>query len=389
MIDYESLRPYATAIELEYLEATIKHGSQDAAARVLNKSRSTVERGIGRLKRRAARFGLSPEHGMTHSVPPGFQVKGVSTLYNQDGKIAAQWVKSREDAEQREQIMREFVAALAEDVRGLHTPTKAPKAKNDTLSAYVLGDAHIGMYAWADECGDDFDSEIAVKDIRAAIDYLINAQPASEEAMFVNVGDFLHMDNRSNLTPASKHMLDVDTRYSRVIRIAVFAIRYCIDQLLKKHKRVTVVNVSGNHDQDSANWVSLCLSMYYEREPRVVIDSSPAAFHYHRFGKVLIGITHGDKIKLDDLPSIMASHKPEMWGETVHRYWFTGHIHHKKMMEYRGCIVESFNTLAAADAYTASHGYVSKREMQALTIHQDHGIIARAQCPIDLIRKST
>lgn len=206
--------------------------------------------------------------------------------------------------------------------------------------------------------------------------------------MFVNVGDFLHMDNRSNVTPQNKNMLDVDTRYARVIRIAVFAIRYCIDQLLKKHKIVRVVNISGNHDQDSANWISLCLSMYYEREPRVLIDASPAAFHYHQFGKVLIGITHGDKTKLDDLPSIMAAHKPILWGETKHRYWFTGHIHHKRMIEHRGCIVESFNTLAASDAYHSAHGYVSKREMQALTIHREHGIIARSQCPIDLIRKT-
>ena len=59
------------------------------------------------LKRRAAKMGYSPEHSMTHTVPPGFRTKGVSSLYNAEGVLTAQWVKSVEDPAAQEAFMRE------------------------------------------------------------------------------------------------------------------------------------------------------------------------------------------------------------------------------------------------------------------------------------------
>lgn len=386
----EMLRLFASDRQIEILDAVDKYGSQRKAADALGINRRSVERALKNVKAAAAKKGYSPEHDMTHIVPEGFGVKGVSGYYDKDGNLRGQWVKSAVDVETQKKLAKEFIEELAESVRGKHRPTKGPdNLPKDLLSLYGLGDAHIGMYAWADECGDDFDSEIAKRDIQAAIDYLIKAQPASEVGLLLNVGDFIHMDNRSNVTPAHGNLLDVDTRYARVIRIAAFTLKYCIDQLLKKHKKVIVINAQGNHDQDSAHWFSLCLDMYYEREPRVEINCSPDNFYYHEFGNVLIGATHGDKVKQEQLASIMASHKPEEWGRTKHRYFFTGHIHHKQQIELRGCIAESLNTLAARDSFHSSRGYLSKREMQAITYHKEYGEIGRTKCPIDAIRQAT
>ena len=38
---------------------------------------------------------------MTHTVPQGFGVKGVSTLYGADGAVRAQWVKSKADEQDK------------------------------------------------------------------------------------------------------------------------------------------------------------------------------------------------------------------------------------------------------------------------------------------------
>ena len=392
MIDPKLLEYASTDRQREILQAVIDHGGQSAAARALGVHRNAVDEKVAIAKKRAAAHGWSPEHDMTRTVPDGFKLKGTSTLYDDAGNQRLQWVKSTADQEAQAEMQRQFVQALAEDVRGMAEPLPAPKGPldEDTLTAYVVGDMHIGLYAYGEETGaDDFDSDIATAQVKAAVDYLVSASPASAQGMLVNVGDALHIDSRANVTPASGNLLDVDTRYSRLTRMCVFALRHCVERMLQKHSIVHIVNAQGNHDPDSAGWISLCLSAFYEREPRVQVDMTPNKFHYHTFGKNLIGITHGDKLKHDDLPAIMAAARPREWGEAEHRYWWTGHIHHKRQTEYRGCVVESFNTLAAPDAWHSASGYIAKREMQSLVLHREHGLIARSICPIGVVKEKS
>ena len=52
--------------------------------------------------------------------------------------------------------------------------------------------------------------------------------------------------------------------------------------------------------------------------------------HWHRFGKNLIGVTHGDTVKAQQLGPVMACDRPEDWGETAYRFWYTGHVHQNR-----------------------------------------------------------
>lgn len=368
----------------EILAAVTEHGSNRKAAKALEIDARWIDR---RMKRMALR-GHSPDHDMTHTVPDGFTVKGVSTLYREDGTVAQQWVKSTADQERQTAMMQEVIALLQEDVRGLAKPiAKSVKATLDrSLSAYMIGDAHFGLYAWKEEAGEDFDTSIASEDLRAAIDLLVEGAPASKTGFLVDVGDFLHADNRSNMTPASGNLLDVDSRFQRVIRIAVEALRYCIGRMLRKHDLVKVFIVPGNHNPDSAGWMALVLAAYYENEKRVVVETSPSKFFYEQFGKNLIGLTHGDKVKMADLPSIMAADQPEAWGSTKYRYWWTGHIHHTKRQEYRGCIAEAFNTLAASDAWHHASGYRSARQMTRIDLDSEYGEYNRGTASLQRVR---
>lgn len=339
-------------------------------------SPDTIRNGGNRLKCKAC--------NASSNVP---SVVGASTLYDRDGKVVQTWVKTANDKAAREAALGALAEAVAAEVRGLSKPLAVPKARlKGSLSAYIIGDAHFGMYAWSAECGEDFDTAIASKDLRAAIDLLVAGSPASETGFLVDVGDLLHADNRSNMTPASGNPLDVDTRFQRVIRIAVEALKYCIGRMLQKHRKVKVFVTPGNHNPDSAGWMAMVLDAYYCKDRRVEIETSPSKFYYERFGKTLIGITHGDKVKMPDLPSIMAADRAEDWGQTKHRYWWTGHIHHTKHQEYRGCFVEAFNTLAASDAWHHASGYRSARQMQRIDIDAEHGIYARGIANIGMLR---
>ena len=54
-------------------------------------------------------------------------------------------------------------------------------------------------------------------------------------------------------------------------------------------------------------------------------------FHgkYFRYGTNLIGATHGDGVKQNDLPLSMAEESTENWAKTKHRHIYTHHVHHK------------------------------------------------------------
>ena len=155
---------------------------------------------------------------------------------------------------------------------------------------------------------------------------------------------------------------------------------------LKKYPEVEVINAIGNHDDHSAVMLSAFLSAYFSDEPRVTVQPTTAKFHYVKFGKCLIGVTHGDTIKHNDLGELMATDKAEDWGSTEHRMWFVGHIHHSRKTELRGCTVESFRTLAAKDAWHAAKGYRSGRDMNAIVLHKDYGEVARYRCDIRMAR---
>lgn len=327
----------------------------------------------------AARGGWSPDHQMVHPVAPGFQVKGTSTLYGDDGSVKSQWVKTTQDSERVREALEAAVHAMAEDLPKV-TPRKAKGCwRTDLMVGYPIGDPHIGMSSWRAETGEDWDLQIARRVHCEAMAALVDAAPATETALVVNLGDMLHYDSMEAKTPRSGHMLDADGRYAKVIDVAVAMMRQCIESALSKHKFVHVVNVVGNHDETGALWLARLIATVYEREPRVTVDVNPSVFNYHRFGKVLIGMHHGHTCKPERLPGVMAADRAKEWGDCLHRYWWQGHIHHESKKEFPGCSVESFNTLAAKDAYANNGGWRSARTMQAVVFHREHGEVARSR----------
>lgn len=382
----EGLRPYATARQWEYLCAIAETGSSEGAAKKLCISGGTIRNAVKGLKSRAARQGYAPEHDMTRTVPDGFFTKGVSTYYNRDGEPIGQWVKTAIDQERQLEIFREAVEAMAEDLPRIKA-RPADKSYNDELMSVIpFGDPHFGMYAWADEVGNDFDLTIAKRDLCAAVQYLVSQSPTSKRCVIINLGDFFHADNTEGKTAKHGNVLDMDTRLPKVIRVGVSAMRQCIETALTRHEVVEVINAIGNHDEVLSMALSIMLANVYEDEPRVVVHDAPTRRHYVRHGKVLLGITHGDRTKDSELPGIMATEKAEDWGQTRHRYFYRGHHHHDTRMEYNGCMVEQFRTLAPGDAYAVGGGWLSGRDMKLIVHHKEYGEVARTTCSIDMLR---
>lgn len=381
-----SLRDFATARECEFLDAIEKHGSERKAAEALGVNRGTVSSAIRRVRYKAAKRGFSPEHDMQHVVPEGYKVRGTSTLYDEFGKPRLQWVKSDLDAEKQAELMRQALEVMAQEVRGLSPKVIAPhRVLADLLAVYPFGDPHVGLHVWGKECGEDFDLEIGRKLTFGAVDRLIASAPAAETAILLLLGDVFHMDDQTNQTPAHRHQLDVDSRYVKVLQVGIETYRHAVLRALQKHKKVYVKAIPGNHDPHAIWVLAFTLAAYFANEPRVEVDLGPSKFWFFRFGSVLIGATHGDTVKHEKLGSIMAADRPQDWGATKFRYWYTGHVHSKNVTEVPGVVCESFRTLAAQDAYASGHGYRAGRDMLCIVHHKDFGEIERHRCDVAML----
>jgi hypothetical protein len=157
--DNTDLDRHATETELRYLQAMRKSRSLREAARQCKRDRKTLSQAFSRLRKRVARVEPNTH---AHEAPPGYVLRGVSTLRDDKGQVVQQWVKTKVDHEQRMQVLREALEDVVSSARRLK-PLPAPKGRveQDLLSAYPLPDAHIGLLAWAQETGADFDLRIA------------------------------------------------------------------------------------------------------------------------------------------------------------------------------------------------------------------------------------
>jgi len=371
------LASYATVRQLEYLEAVEKHGSNRKAAEALGVDSSTIDKSMQALRKKAALAGYSPEHDMTRPVPDGFTLKGVSTYYDEAGKPRGQWVKSTVDQERQAAILREAYEAMAQDLPRVPAST-APEVTTDHLATvYTLTDSHVGMLAWHKEGGADWDLAIAERTLIGCFEQMVNASPPATVGFVNQLGDFLHSDGLLPVTPTSHHVLDQDGRFSKLVASAVRILRRVIDLALAKHEKVVLLLAEGNHDMASSIWLRVMFRALYENEPRVEVIDSELPYYAWQHGRTMLAFHHGHLKKNDHLPLLFAAQFPQVWGSTAKRYAHVGHRHHVEEKEHSGMKVVQHATLAARDAYAARGGWISERQVVAITYHAEHGEVAR------------
>lgn len=376
---YEELRPYATDEQWKRIEAIMRCGSNRAAAKALDLDEKSIRRTLKAVMRKAG--GQEPI-----VLPDPKRVTKVSTLYDDENNVVQQWVQEKPEDKARDEAWHAAIDAMASELpRELPVPFLAAEFNEDLLAAYPVGDHHTGMHSWGAETGADYDLKISERLLTGATDYLMGTTPSCGIAIIPFLGDFFHYDSHRPVTPQHGNLLDADSRFPKMVAVGIRSMRYMIRAALKRHRRVHVIVEPGNHDPYSSIFLMQCLVNLYENEPRVTIDTSPAHFHYFRFGACLIGTHHGDTVKAEKLPLIMAADRPEEWGKTQYRVWWTGHVHHESRKDYAGCSVESFRILAPVDAHAAQSGYRSARDMKAILLHRDYGEVARHTVNPDML----
>lgn len=263
------------------------------------------------------------------------------------------------------------IKSLAPTYRPTHVPLSFRKIESPHLFVVDIFDAHFGKLAWRAETGQDYDLRLASLVYRNAVEDLARyARDFPCERILFPIGnDFYHIDNLDSATTKGTRV-DSDGRYAKIIETGEWAIINAIDFLVKLAP-VDVVWIPGNHDRIASYHLARTLAAYYRTCPAVTVDCSPKIRKYYRYERNLIGLTHGNREKIDKLPRLMADESPSNWGETTRREWHVGHRHITELTQFGSVTVRKLASLSARDAWHFEEGYDSRRAAEAFVLSAD------------------
>ncbi|MGT1162908.1 winged helix-turn-helix domain-containing protein [Salmonella enterica subsp. enterica serovar Enteritidis] len=343
-------------------------------AKKFNMSRRNVQLRSARL----AKKGIGHGRDVSHLVPDGYKIKGTSSLVDEFGNTKLQWVKTDTDAERQVELMRAVIDGMKSDITPVSVVPPPKKRLNEKLlNLYTVSDFHLGMLAWADESGDDWDMKIAEDLFSKWFDAAFQKAPDAGVGVINLLGDFAHFDSLDAVTPSSGHVLDADTRYQKLVRYMIRMVRRVVNMALVKHKSVRLLIVQGNHDESGMIWLAEMFNTLYDNEPRVFVDTSPDVYKMVQHGKTTLFFHHGHKARFDAIEPVMIAKFRKAFGESVYSYAHVGHLHHQKIVESRNMVVEQHRTLAAKDAYASRGGWMSGRSANVITYSAEYGEVAR------------
>lgn len=295
------------------------------------------------------------------------------TSHVKDGLVVQEWVRHDVDAESAQARLRAMALGLT-DALPRAEPVTAPRGLNEKLLCqYTVTDLHLGLLSWKDESGADYDLKIAEDLILKWFRASIEGSPPAKYAILAQLGDFMHYDSMEAKTPTSGHVLDSDSRFQKIARVAVRVVRKIIAMLLEKHEFVKVVMADANHDPVSATLMREWMSAHYDEEPRIEVDTSATTYYYHEFGNVSLFYHHGHRRNVKDVDSVFAGKFREVYGRTKYSYAHVGHLHSDELKTTNLMKVERHETLAAPSSYEAAGGWISGRSAKVITYHSDYG----------------
>ncbi|XAM99493.1 DNA repair exonuclease [Escherichia phage HH3] len=376
-----------TKITDEQLIAEIQAGT---TVKEIAKKYGIALRNVYMRKARLSKKGIG--HGndavIRKRVADGFGVKRVSALVRGNGEEVMSWVITEQDKERQLEAMRAVVEGMNSEITPA-APVNAPCQYTqalDLLNLYTVSDFHLGMLAWGEETGEDWDMAIA-EDLfyRWFVEAFARA-PDAGTAVINILGDMAHFDSLDAVTPASGHVLDADTRYQKLVRYMIRMVRNVVELALQKHYKVKLLIVQGNHDESGMIWLAEMFNTLYENEPRVDVDTSPDVYKMVQHGKTTLFFHHGHKARFDVIEQVMIAKFRQAFGASEYSYAHVGHLHHQKIVESRNMIVEQHRTLAAKDAYASRGGWMSGRSANVITYSANYGEVARLTISPEMLK---
>lgn len=252
---------------------------------------------------------------------------------------------------------------------------RKPAKTSQHLAEIGLYDHHFGKLCWGEETGHSYDLKIAERQWQDATNAMLSrvAQYNVSQIVLPLGNDFFHVNDFHNQTSNFTRVESVDDRFSKVFRIGCRAAQYAVERCLELAP-VKILFVPGNHDRHTAWFMTEWLAAVFQGNKHVEIDNGPRERKYIAYGKSLIGYVHGDELKHDLLPQLMATEVPQLWAGSEFRTWHIGHWHKRKEVRYTvgdtlgGVEVRTLPSLCGTDAWHYRHGFTGNHRMSEVNL---------------------
>jgi hypothetical protein len=206
-------------------------------------------------------------------------------------------------------------------------------AREGLLAVVDPADVHIGKLSVLSETGRHYDSDVAehrlVEGCRSLCEQAM-ANGASQ-VLFVIGNDISHIDTPKRTTTSGTPQ-DTHGSIHSIFRAAVRGYNRAVQNALAMGLPVQIIYVPSNHDWVLGFTIAQTLAAIYGQHTNVIVsDYAISERHrkYVRFGRNLMGFSHGDGAKESDLPQIMQREARKHAAECDHLYWYLHHFHHK------------------------------------------------------------
>lgn len=275
-----------------------------------------------------------------------------------------------------EQLKDEIVKEMQE-----HSPKYKPINYTIKTDGHLLvidpADIHLNKLCSAFETADECDHDVIYNRVKDGVRGIVEKANGFhiERILFIAGNDVLHVDTPKNTTTAGTHQ-DVSLMWYDAFTLARRLYVECIEMLLTIAPIHVLYNPS-NHDYQNGFFLAQTIEAWFRNCNSITFDVNMQHRKYFTYGDNLIGSTHGDGAKDNDLALLMA-HEATDWTKCKHRYYYTHHIHHKKSKDYMSVCVESLRSPSGTDSWHSRNGYQhAPKAVEGFIHHPQHGQIAR------------
>jgi hypothetical protein len=276
----------------------------------------------------------------------------------------------------KDAIISEMKGYAPEYLEIQRTPFNRPEDAH--LLVIDPADIHIGKLCSAFETNDEYNNKIAVDRVMQGVYGILEKASAFnvDQILYIIGNDILHVDTPKRQTTSGTPQ-DTDGMWYDNFLIAK-RLHVEIIETLREVSNVFVQYDPSNHDYTNGFFLADTIQSWFSRDKNVQFNCSINHRKYYRYYNNLIGTTHGDGAKENDLPLLMAHESGTDWSSCKHKYFYIHHIHHKRSKDIMGVTVEALRSPSGADSWHHRNGYVhAPKAVEGFLHHKLHGQIAR------------